>query len=103
MKIDIIKGDSGYGYSFNLKEPDGTITDLTAAESAKIRATHSDFPEVTFEKAVSIEDAVNGIVLYTLGADDFTKDGVYYSEIRVTFPGKEITYQGFSMIVLPRV
>lgn len=109
MKIEIIKNDFGYSYRFFLKEPDGTASDLTEAQSVKLRATHSEFPESFVEHDMVVDDAATGAVVYTLAADDFIREGVYYGEIQVTLgeesgePEQQVTYSGFTLIVLPRV
>jgi hypothetical protein len=103
MKIEVIKNDFGYIYRFELKEPDGTPTDLTGA-TINLRARHSEDSASTLVKAMTIDTpATDGVVLYTVAAVDFPKEGVYYAEIEVTAAGKLITYPGFTIVVIPKV
>lgn len=107
IKIEVVKNDYGYSYIFNLKNPDGTAADLSGM-TAKIRARHIDFPETTLEKSIEITDDEAGRCEYTVAADDFAKEGLYYAEVETTSgdesgDGATISYQGFSIVVIPKV
>lgn len=103
MKIEVIKNDFGYVYQFELKEPDGTPTDLTGA-SLLIRARHSEDSTALLSKVITIDTpAANGVALYTLETADFPIEGVYYAEIEMTVSGKKVTYPGFTIVVIPKV
>ena len=101
MKIQVIQGDSGYDYQFTLQKADGSVTDLTGA-TLTMKGVHNQFSSKTMSKEIGIEDAENGVALYTIGADDFPVDGIYYGEIEAVYgSGKKITFKDLTIEVLP--
>lgn len=104
MKIEIIKNDFGYSYRFYLKNADGSASSIDTDSTVKLRARHSENEDVVVEKELEISNAAGGVVLYTLQASDFSRDGVYYGEIEVSLDAEsKTTYQGFTIVVLPKV
>jgi hypothetical protein len=103
MKIEVIKNDFGYAYTFNLKEPNGTASDLTGAV-VKFKGTHSEFPNNQAESTMAVLDAANGIASFTVATDTFPIAGVYYGEIEAVYTTvKQVTYPGFTIVVLAKV
>lgn len=103
MKIEVIKNDFGYSYTFNLKEPDGTPSDLTGAV-VTFKGTHSEFPSNKVETVMTVEDAVNGVASFTIAEDTFPIEGVYYGEIQAVYTTvKQVTYPDFTIVVIAKV
>ena len=107
VKIEIVKTDFGYAYVFTLREPDGSLVELNGEETVILRARHVDRSDVVVEKECTISDPDAAEVSYTLGVSDFTVEGPYYGEIEVISDesGDEYkaTYQGFTLVVIPKV
>lgn len=87
-----MQNDYGDVISFNLENPDETISDITGATAATLQTRHEGYSGLMLTAAMTIMNAALGIVQYTVQAADFPVAGLYYCQVVVTYPAKEITY-----------
>lgn len=97
-KIKIVKGDFGYKLEFYLKNSEGTTIDLTGAtvtfKAKRLRKTTLDI-----NQSMTIENATEGHVSYTVQDGNFDMDGRYEAEIEVVITGQAITFAGIFLEV----
>ena len=97
--VEIKEDNYGYPIQFTVKEEDETVLDLTGFTAATLKVWNPG-GTLLFSQAVSIKEAVNGLVEYTPQAAHFTTIGEYYGEIELSATGVVRDTKTFTIRVL---
>jgi hypothetical protein len=99
-----VQNDYGDTLTFNLKEADGSASDLTGQTSLKVQVRREGYSGFVWSNPAAILlPATNGQITYTVQAADFTVPGIYYLQVEVKFATKEVTYDVAIVNVEPEI
>jgi len=98
-----IAGDYGDTLTFNLKEADGTPTNLSGATAVTFKARREGSTATVVDELAAVSDALNGIVTYIVQTTDFPVAGLYYCQIEVTFAARIVTWDVLVVNVVRKV
>ncbi len=103
--MEIRVNDYGYDLTFTVKNGDGSVVNLATAGvvGVKLQVATSLENRNIIDGDCSIPDADNGIVKYSVGADDFTKAGNYIGGLKLDYGGggKYVTTKDIHITVKP--
>ncbi|MFC1709488.1 hypothetical protein ACFL2J_05510 [Candidatus Omnitrophota bacterium] len=97
--MEIRQGDYGYDIIFTVKNPDGTVVDLSTATEIKIFVATVDTYRNILNGDCVVTDGVNGKCKYSVVTGDFEDIGNYYGALRITFPASRRTTKNLAITV----
>jgi hypothetical protein len=101
--IEVNQNDYGYQLGpWTLEDGNGNAQNLTGA-SLVLNVQDSQDPSgaLLFSNAVSIDNAVSGIVHYTVASGNFPRPGVFLAQIVASYTGEVVSWPTFQIVVLP--
>jgi hypothetical protein len=101
--IPVNQGDYGYELGpWTLEDGSGNAQNLTAA-SLILNVQDSQDPSgaLLFAGSISIDNATQGLVHYTVANGNFPRPGVFLAQIVATYTGEQVSWPKFQIIVQP--
>lgn len=91
MSLTFVQGDTAPDITATIHEEDDTaqVIDLSGA-TVKFQMRKGDDKRYKVNSAATIDDAVNGVVSYSWGANDLAQHGTFIVQWEVTYPGGRI-------------
>lgn len=99
-QITVKQNDKGYDIVFQLLKEDGTVLDLTDTTSIEFHAVKEKNKNKTINGLLTVNNATEGLCVYTVANGNFDEEGTYLAEIQTNFGvNKSITLPTFQIIV----
>jgi hypothetical protein len=101
--IEVIQNNYGYELGpWTLEDGSGNAQNLTAA-TVLLNVQDSQDPSgaLLFSGSVTIDNAVGGLVHYTVSNSNFANTGVFLAQIVATYSGEQVSWPTFQIKVLP--
>jgi hypothetical protein len=102
-ELSRIEKDFGDTVTLQLREADGTSSDLTGATAAFVQVRREGYNTLLWNHAaVLVPPLTSGVITYLVQASDFIVPGKYYLQVSIVFGGvKEISYDIAAVEVAP--
>ncbi len=98
-KITLVRNDYNYDLTFNVKEYNEVVVDLTSATPV-FKAALNTGSIIAFSGNCSVTDASNGICTYTVQSTDFDTSGEYNVELQITYAGGKVITATMDNIII---
>ena len=95
---EIVVGDTYATLTINIKDQDGVVVDLTDATSVELISRHVSGGGNTDTKAMTIDDAVNGVVIVKVDTDIIQLNDNEI-KVKITWSSGEISYTKTDYII----
>jgi hypothetical protein len=102
--IQVNQGDYGYELGpWTMEDGSGNALNLTGATLAlNVQDSQDPDSDLLFSGSISIDNATEGLVHYTVAQGNFPRVGVFLAQIVATYSGSEqVTWPTFQIKALP--